>query len=68
MIKISLYYLLAGALWAMWLEYYTVRNLDAPYNQSWSGLERVFHITCWPYSFGLFVFTFIKDFFDNFRE
>ena len=68
MITGILYYLLIGAIWAMWLEYYTTRNLDHPYNLPWALLERLFHVTLWPYSLGLFVFTFVKDIFDNFRE
>jgi hypothetical protein len=61
-------YIMVGAAWTLWLEWYTVSELEHPYNMPWSLAEKLFHIGAWPYSFGLFVYTFIKDFFGNFFD
>ncbi len=68
LIQILSLYIAIGCLWTLWLEWYTVSELEHPYNMPWSLSERLFHIGIWPYSFGLFVYTFIKDFFGNFFE
>jgi hypothetical protein len=55
-------YLFIGAVWSMWLEYYTTRNLEGLYGSSWVLGERIFHIAVWPYSFLVFLFALIKEF------
>jgi hypothetical protein len=67
-IQILSLYIALGSLWTLWLEWYTVSELEPPYNMPWTFAERVFHVGVWPYSFGLFIYTFIKDFFGNFFD
>lgn len=54
-------YFFIGAIWGMWLEYYTTKNLDGVYGASWAFLERVFHITLWPVSLIVFIYAFVKE-------
>ena len=67
-LQIILLYIMFGCIWVLWLEHYTVSELEAPYNQPWSNRERLFHTFVWPWSFGLFVYTLFKDFFGNFFD
>lgn len=67
-LQIILLYIMCGCIWTLWLENYTVTELEAPYNQPWSNRERLFHTFIWPWSFGLFLYTLIKDFFGNFFD
>jgi hypothetical protein len=60
--KICLYILL-GAAWALWLEYFTTKNLEEPYNKPWNNTERVLHFTLWPVTLLVFVHNFLKDLF-----
>jgi hypothetical protein len=62
--SISLY-IAIGVVWAIWLETFTTRELQAPYNQSWTNSERLFHVTLWVYSFGIFIYNFVKYYFKN---
>ena len=62
--SISLY-IAIGVVWAIWLENFTTRELQAPYNQSWTNSERLFHVTLWVYSFGIFIYNFVKYYFKN---
>ena len=62
--SISLY-ITIGIIWSIWLESFTTRVLQAPYNQPWTNSERLFHITLWVYSFGVFIYNFVKDYFKN---
>ena len=55
-------YFLIGAIWSMWLEYYTTKNLEGAYGSPWVFLERVFHIGLWPISLLTFIYAFIKEF------
>ena len=59
-------YLALGCIWTLWLENYTLNELEEPYNQPWSMRERIFHIFIWVGSFGVFIYTLLKDFFGNF--
>ena len=61
-------YIVLGCVWTIWLEHYTTTELDAPYNQPWTTRERFFHVFVWVGSFGVFVYTLIKDFFGNFFD
>ena len=67
-LQIILLYIMFGCIWTLWLEDYTVTELEPPYNQPWSNRERLFHTFVWPWSFRLFVYTLIKDFFGNFFD
>jgi hypothetical protein len=67
-IEIISLYLVLGCIWTLWLEHYTSTELNAPYNQPWSNRERIFHVFLWVCSFGVFVYTLIKDFFGNFFD
>jgi len=59
-------YLAFGCLWTLWLEHYTVNELEEPLNTPWSNRERFFHIFIWIGSFSVFVYTIIQEFFrDN---
>ena len=60
-------YLIAGFVWAIWLENFTTKELEHPYNQPWETAERVFHSVLWPYSFSVFLYSFLEDFFKNIR-
>ena len=61
-------YLILGFIWTLWLENYTTTELEPPYNEPWSMRERFFHVLIWVGSFGVFIYTLIKDFFGNFFE
>jgi hypothetical protein len=61
-------YIILGCIWTLWLEHYTVNELEPPYNQPWNNRERFFHTLLWVGSFGVFVYTLIKDFFGNFFD
>lgn len=63
-----IFYLVLGGAWSFWLEYFTINQLEHPWNQPWSNLERAFHITLWPYSLGVFLYAFLKDFFESLRK
>ena len=54
-------YFLIGAIWSMWLEYYTTKNLEGAYGSPWVFLEGVFHITLWPVSLIVFIYAFIQE-------
>lgn len=56
-------YTLLGCSWALWLEYFTTRNLETPYNKPWSNTERILHCTLWPVTLIVFIHNFIKDLF-----
>ena len=56
-------YIVLGCAWALWLEYFTVKNLEEPYNQPWTNTERVFHCTLWPVTLIVFIHNFLKDLF-----
>ena len=67
-IEIGSLYIALGCIWTLWLEHYTTNELDPPYNQPWSNRARFFHVFIWVGSFGVFVYTLIKDFFGNFFD
>ena len=49
-------YILIGAIWCWWLEYYTTgMGMNV-----WVWRERIFHILFWPISLSIFVYNFIK--------
>jgi len=56
-------YLLIGALWSAWLEYFCVKELEDPYNRPFTAKERLVHIACWPLTLTSFIYHFIKDYF-----
>jgi len=56
-----LLYLALGLLWSGWLEWYCCGNLEEPYNYPFSVKERLVHIFFWPFTFGSFLFTIVKD-------
>ena len=56
-------YVMIGIAWALWLEYFTTRNLKEPYNKPWNNTERMFHLTLWPATLLVFVHNFLKDLF-----
>lgn len=56
-------YLLIGVGWSWWLENYTTKNLPGALGNKWQLIERIFHITVWPYSLGTFIFTILKEIF-----
>jgi len=66
MIQTAILYIIFGCVWSLWLEWYTVKELEPPYNMPWSTRERLVHLVIWPWSFGLFLYTLFKDFFGNF--
>lgn len=55
-------YALIGAIWTGWLEYYTTKNLEGDLGSPWRNWERLFHITLWPFSFGVFIYGLIDGF------
>jgi len=58
-------YVAVGFIWSLWLENFTTSELQAPYNQPWTNLERLFHITLWVFTFGIFIYNLLSDFFKN---
>lgn len=58
-------YGILGVSWAYWLETYTTKVLKAPYNQPWNMYERAYHIILWPYTFSVFIYSFLKEIYKN---
>jgi hypothetical protein len=56
-------YLMIGICWALWLEFFTTRNLSPPYNKPWVNKERMFHTTLWPFTLIVFLYNFLRDIF-----
>jgi hypothetical protein len=54
-------YILCGTIWTAWFETYTIKELPPPYNQDWTNRERIYHITTWPVSLVVFIYSFIKE-------
>jgi hypothetical protein len=54
-------YILCGTIWTAWFETYTTKELPPPYNQDWTNRERIYHITTWPVSLVVFIYSFIKE-------
>ena len=65
MITIISLYVIGGAVWSGWLEYFTTNKLDHPYNTPWVNGERLYHIALWPFSFSVFVYGVLKEVFGN---
>lgn len=59
------YYLFAGAVWCFWLESFTTRELNPPYNMPWTNKERLYHICLWPMTLGVFAWGLCKELFGN---
>jgi len=57
-------YVMIGIVWAIWLEFFTTRNLSEPYNKPWVNSERVLHVTLWPITLTVFLYNFFKDLFE----
>jgi uncharacterized SAM-binding protein YcdF (DUF218 family) len=62
-LEIMLIYFFIGCLWAIWLEGFTTRNLEDPYNRPWVNGERVVHIFFWPVTLAVFLCSFLSDLF-----
>lgn len=60
-----LVYIIIGLIWAGWLEYYTTSTATELLNRSWTWFERIFHTLFWFISMGVFVYTFITEYFKN---
>jgi|11_taG_2_1085331.scaffolds.fasta_scaffold01718_2 hypothetical protein len=54
-------YIVLGCAWALWLEYFTTKYLDDPYNRPWSSSERAIQIAFWPITLLVFLHNFFKD-------
>jgi hypothetical protein len=50
-------YIITGALWCMWLEYYTTSRLGA----EWTTRERLFNSVLWPVSVTIFIVEFFRN-------
>jgi len=59
------YYFFIGGLWCYWLESFTTRELEYPYNAGWTNKERLYHICLWPLTLGVFVWGLIKELIKN---
>ena len=62
-LEIMLIYFVIGCLWAIWLEGFTTRNLEDPYNKPCVNRERVIHIFFWPVTLAIFLHSFLSDLF-----
>lgn len=62
-IEIILLYFLIGCFWSLWLEHFTTKNLEAPYNEPWVQRERLIHIICWPITLVVFLHNFFTGLF-----
>lgn len=60
-LEILLLYVLIGCFWAIWLENFTTKYLDDPYNRPWSSSERTIQIAFWPITLLVFLHNFFKD-------
>jgi len=60
-----LVYGLIGLIWSCWLEYFTTKNLEAPFNEPWVMYERIYHVVLWPYALSVFIYQFLKEYFKN---
>ena len=58
-----LLYAIIGVIWAIWLESFTTKNLEAPYNSPWTNSERMVHIIFWPITLFVFLHNFLSDIF-----
>ena len=64
-LEIMLIYFFIGCLWAIWLEGFTTRNLQEPYNRPWVNGERVIQIFFWPATLAVFLYSFFRDLFEK---
>ena len=62
-LQIILVYFLIGAVWCLYMEWYTTTHLEGRYGQPWKNRERWFHTWLWPYSLGTWVLTIIEHWF-----
>jgi len=54
-------YILVGAIWCWWLEYYTTGMGMNVLGRKWVWRERFFHTLLWPFSLATFVYEFVKQ-------
>jgi|GEM_PF-1772758 hypothetical protein len=58
-----LLYAMIGVVWSFWLERFTTKNLQPPYNNPWTNSERMVHILFWPITLLVFLHNFFTDIF-----
>jgi|11_taG_2_1085331.scaffolds.fasta_scaffold12862_6 hypothetical protein len=54
--KNILIYTMIGLVWTIFMEVYTTRNLEPPYNKPWNTPERLSHLILWPINLTIFLY------------